>query len=156
MRTSESEARAARRGRQRAREMRAASDAAARFSRRCHVMPAVPDKDERLLQWVYRRSLTTTEPDTWRLRRINAKALRLNIEQSEQEAEEAAVEAVRVAKLKQKQDHIVPRLKGYIVISSSSSFDDDDNDGSDDDPPPTADAYISVGDRKGKRLARKW
>ena len=60
------------------------------------MMPAMPDEDERLIQWVYCRSLTTAETDARRLRRINAKQLRIGIEQSELEAAEAA----RVAKLK--------------------------------------------------------
>ena len=116
------------------------------------MMPAVPDDDERLLQWVYYRSLTTVEMEVPRLRRIDAKALQLGILQSEREAEEAA----RVAKLKQKQDHIVRCLKGYIIINSSSSDDSDDNDGSDDDIPPAAGPYSSAGDRKGQGPARKW
>lgn len=110
-------------------------------ARRRRVMP-VPDEEERLLQWVYRRSLTTAETDARRIRRINAKQLQLGIEQSEREA-------ARVAKLKRKQDRIVRRLQGYIVISSS---DGSDSDGSDVDPPPAADAYSSAdaGRAKGR------
>lgn len=63
--------------------------------------------------------------------RINAKALRLGIEQSEQEA-------ARVAKLKRKQDRVVRRVKGYIIISDSSDDYGSDYDGSDIDPPPAA------------------
>ena len=63
------------------------------------------------------------ETDARRLRRINAKQLRLGIEQSEREAAEAAVEAARVAKLKRKQDRVVRHLQGYILISASSSAD---------------------------------
>ena len=59
-----------------------------------------------------------------------------------------------MAKLKRKQDRIVRRLQGYIVISDSSS--DDGSDGSDVDPPPAADSYSCAGDRKGKGPARKW
>ena len=113
----------------------------------------VPDEEEHLLQWVYRRSLTTVETDARRLQRINAKQLRLGIEQSEREAA-AAAEAARVAKLKRKQDRVVRRLQGYIVISDSSSS--DGSDGSDVDPPPAADSYSCAGDRKGKGPARKW
>ncbi|KAE8811524.1 Phosphorylated carbohydrates phosphatase [Hordeum vulgare] len=67
-------------------------------------MPAVPDEDERLLAWVYLRSLTTTEMDVWRIRRKNVKALRLAIEQSEHEAKEIVEENARLARLKQEQD----------------------------------------------------
>ena len=106
----------------------------------------VPDDEERLLQWVYRRSLTTAKTDARRLWRINAKQLRAGIEQSE-------LEAARMAKLKRKQDRIVRRLQGYIIISSSS-FDASDSDGSDVDPPLAADAYSSADDRKGEGPAR--
>ena len=61
-----------------------------------------------------------------------------------------------MAKLKRKQDRIVRRLQGYILISDSSSSDRSDSDGSDIDPPPAADGYSSAGDRKGKGPARKW
>ena len=54
------------------------------------------DEDERLLTWVYRRSLTTVETDARRLRWKNTKALRIAIEQFEREAAAAA----RLAKLK--------------------------------------------------------
>ena len=56
----------------------------------------MPGEEECPLQWVYRRSLTTTKKDI--------RQLRLGIEQSEREA-------LRVAKLKRKQDNIIPRLK---------------------------------------------
>jgi hypothetical protein len=56
----------------------------------------VPDEEECLLRWMYHRSLTTAETDAGWLRRINAKQLRLGIEQSEREATEAAREATRV------------------------------------------------------------
>ena len=59
--------------------------------RRRRGMEAEPDEDARLLERVYRRSLTTAETDARRLRRKNAKALRLAIEQLECEAKEAAV-----------------------------------------------------------------
>jgi hypothetical protein len=95
-RTPESEARAAHRERQRARER----DVAEQSTRRRRGMEADPDEDARLLAWVYCRSLTTAETDARRLRRKNAKALRLAIEQSEREVTEAAVEAARMAKLK--------------------------------------------------------
>ena len=58
-----------------------------------------------------------------------------------------------MAKLKSKQDRIVRRLPGYIVISDSSF--DDGSDGSDMDPPPAAHSYKCIGDRKGKGSARK-
>lgn len=149
-RTLESEARAARRERQRARER----DAAEKSVRRRRGLPAEPDEDERLLAWVYRRSLTTAETDARRLRRKNTKALRLAIEQSEREAKEKATEAARLAKLKRQQDQAVRRLKGLIILSSC----DDDGATSDDsdDPPPAADAYNWAGDQKGKGPARKW
>jgi hypothetical protein len=85
-----------------------------------------------------------------RLRTLNAKQLRLGIEQSERDAAKAA----RVAKLKRQQDRVVRRLQGFIVIFDSSSS--NRSDGSDVDPPPTADSYSSAGDRKGKGPVRKW
>ena len=150
MRTLESEARGARRERQRAREMAGEFGASAQSARRRRV----PEEDDRLLEWVCRRSLIELRTNVRRLRRINAKQLRLNIEQSEREAAEAVAEATRVAKLMRKEDHDVRRLQGYIVISDSS--DDDRSDGSNMDPPPATDSYSCAGDRKGKGPARKW
>lgn len=75
-RTPESEARAARRKRQWARERAVATDAVAQSYCRRRGLPAVPDEEERLLAWFYRRSLTTVEADARRLCRKNAKALR--------------------------------------------------------------------------------
>ena len=97
-------------------------------------LPAEPGKDERLLAWVYRRSLTMAETDARRLRRKNAKALRLANEQSEREAKEKATEAAWLAKLWRQQDRAVQRLKGLVIVSSSSSDETDD-------PPPAADGY---------------
>ena len=57
------------------------------------------DPKEAPLRKVMQRSLTTAETDVRRLRRKNAKALRIAIEQSEREASEAAAEAARLAKL---------------------------------------------------------
>ena len=111
-----------------------------------------PDEEECLLQWVYRRALTTAETDGRWLWRINTKHLWLGIEQSEQEAA-AEAEAAKVTKLKRKQERNVRRLKGYIVISDSS---DDDGSDSDVDPPPAADAPSSAGDPKDKGPARRW
>ncbi|KAE8799842.1 Phosphorylated carbohydrates phosphatase [Hordeum vulgare] len=68
--------------------------------RRRRGMEAEPDKDTRLLEWVYLRALTTAETDAWRLGWKNTKALRIAIEQSEREAAEAAAEAAWLAKLK--------------------------------------------------------
>ena len=82
--------------------------------------------DGRLLAWVYRHTLMTTETDARRLQRKNTKALRLAIEQSEREAKEAATEKARVARLKREQDRAVRRMKGLIVLSDSDS-DDGDN-----------------------------
>ena len=103
----------------------------------------VPDDEECLLQWVYRRLLTTAETDARRLRRINAKQLRLGIEQSEREA--------RVDKLKRKQHRVIQRLQGFIAISNFSSS--DGSDGSDGDPPPATDrTTVSATERaKGRR-----
>ena len=114
----------------------------------------VPDEEDRLFEWACRQSLTEVEMKARRLRRVNAKQLRLGIEQSEREAAEAVAEATRVAKLKRKEDHDVRRLQGYIVISDSS--DDDRCDGSNVDPPPATDSYSCAGDQKGKGPARKW
>ncbi|KAE8797919.1 Phosphorylated carbohydrates phosphatase [Hordeum vulgare] len=72
--------------------------------RRRHAIEAEPDKDAQLLEWVYRRSLTTAETDARRLRRKNTKALRIAIEQSEREAAVATTEAARLAKLKRQRD----------------------------------------------------
>lgn len=114
-------------------------------------MPAKPDKDEQLLSWVYRCSLTTAETDARRLRRKNAKARRLAIEQSEHEAAEAAVKASQVAKLKWQHDWVVWWMKMLIVVSNSLE-DGDDRHGSysdkSDDPPPTADTYSYACDQK--------
>uniref|UniRef100_M8C8N9 Phosphorylated carbohydrates phosphatase n=1 Tax=Aegilops tauschii TaxID=37682 RepID=M8C8N9_AEGTA len=72
-------------------------------------MQVEPDEDERLIAWVYRRSVMAAEADACRLRRKNAKALRLAIEQSEREAKQATTEKARVAKLKQEQDRVRAR-----------------------------------------------
>lgn len=125
-------------------------------ARRRREMQAEPDEDARLLKWAYRWSLTTAKMDVRRLRRKNAKALRIAIEQSEREAAEAVAEAVRLVKLKRQQDREVRRLKWLVILFDS---DDDVSDSSSDDsndPPPAADAYSCAGDRKGKGPARKW
>ena len=67
------------------------------------------------------------EMDARRLRRKNAKALRIAIEQSERKAAEAAAEAARLAKLKRQQDREVRRLKGLVILSDSDSDDGDDD-----------------------------
>ena len=116
-----------------------------------------PNEDEWLLAWACRRSLATAETNARRLRQKNAMVLRLTIEQSEWEANKAAAEAARVAKLKRQQDKSVRRLKGLVVLSSSDSDSDDGSTSDDDqDPPPAADAYGYASDRKDKGLARKW
>ena len=124
-------------------------DVAEQSFRRRRGLPGVPDEEKRLLAWVNCRSLTTAEIDARRLRRKNAKALRLAIEQSEREALEKAKEAARLAKLRRQQDRAVQRLKGLVIVSSSSSDESDD-------PPPAADGYNYAGDQKGKGPARKW
>ena len=86
-RTLESEAHAAHCERRRARE----SDAAEQSTHRRRRTEPDADENTRLLAWVYRPSLTTTETGAHRLRRKNAKVLRLAIEQSEREAKEASV-----------------------------------------------------------------
>lgn len=48
--------------------------------RRHRGFPEVPDEEERLLAWVYRRSLTMAKTDARWFRRKKAKALRLAIE----------------------------------------------------------------------------
>nr|XP_020155305.1 transcription factor bHLH127-like [Aegilops tauschii subsp. strangulata] len=85
-RTAESEARIARRERQRARE----TEAVERSVRLRRELPAEHDEDQQLLVWIYRRTLCGK----------NAKALRLAIELSEREALEKAKEAARLAKLR--------------------------------------------------------
>ena len=89
-------------------------------------MQVESNEDERLLAWVYRRSLMTAETDTRRLRRKNAKALWLVIEQSEWEAKEAVAEAARLAKLKRQQEKAIRRMKGLIILSDCDSDDGDD------------------------------
>jgi hypothetical protein len=86
---------------------------------------------------VLRRSLTTAETDARRLRRKNAKALRLTIKAS------AKAKAMRDA---QEQERLLRRLAGEHMIKLSDNSDDDD--------PLAADAYTE--DRKGKGVARKW
>ncbi|KAE8821710.1 Phosphorylated carbohydrates phosphatase [Hordeum vulgare] len=105
------------------------------------------EKDERLLAWVYHRSLTTAETDTRRLRWKNAKALRLAIEYSEREAKELEEENVRLTKMKREQDRVVPRMKGLIILSDSDS---DDSCTLSSDPPPTTDGYSCASDPKGQ------
>ncbi|KAE8769069.1 Phosphorylated carbohydrates phosphatase [Hordeum vulgare] len=87
----------------------------------------VPDTEERLLQWVYRRSLTMTDTDAQWLQRINFEQLWLDIEQSEREAAEATSEAARVAKLKRNQDRL-PRLHRHLLSPSSDGSDSDGSD----------------------------
>ncbi|KAE8793975.1 Phosphorylated carbohydrates phosphatase [Hordeum vulgare] len=101
------------------------------------------DEEERLPQWVYRRSLTTTEVVVTRLWRINTKQLRLGIEQPELEATEATT---MVAKLRSKQDRVVRCLQGYIVISYSSDDNGSDSNGSDIDPPSATDIDNNTND----------
>ena len=93
--------------------------------------------------------------DARRLRRKNAKALRLAIEESEREALKKAKEAARLAKFRHQQDPAIQRLKGLISIDSSSDGDGSSSDESD-DPPPADDRYSYAGDQKGKGPARKW
>ena len=152
--TLESEARAARRERQRARER----DTVESSVLRRRGLTAETDEDERLLAWVYRRSLMTAETSARWLRRKNAKALRLAIEQSKREEKEAAAEKARVVRVEREQDRAVRWMKGFIVHSDSNSDGGDSYTSSSDDQdtPPAADAYRCAGDRKGKGLARKW
>ena len=87
-------------------------------------MLAVPNEDKRLLTWVNRRSLTTAEMGARRLRRKNAKALRLGLEQSTSEITERAAIAM---KLKRHQYCVIRRSMGYIVSSSDVSYGSDDH-----------------------------
>ncbi|KAE8784252.1 Phosphorylated carbohydrates phosphatase [Hordeum vulgare] len=120
-------------------------------------MSREPDEDERLLAWMYRRSLTTTETDARRLRRKNAGALRLAIEQSEREANELAKEKARLVKMKREKDMVVHRMNSLIVLSDSDSDDGDNGtSSSDDQDPAAADGYSCADDPKGKGSARKW
>ncbi|KAE8785196.1 Phosphorylated carbohydrates phosphatase [Hordeum vulgare] len=118
-------------------------------------MPAEPDKDERLLAWVYLGSLTTAETSVRHLRQKNAKAFQLAIEQSEREAKELAEEKARLAKMKREQDRVVRRMNGLIVFLDSDS-DDGNNDTSPFDPPPATNGYNCADDPQGKGPARKW
>ncbi|KAE8780436.1 Bifunctional dihydroflavonol 4-reductase/flavanone 4-reductase [Hordeum vulgare] len=89
--------------------------------------------------------------DTRRLRRKNAKELRLSIEQSECGAKEEATETARLAKLRRQQDWDVPRLNGLVILSCSSNG--DDHDASSDnshDPPLAAGAYSCVATKSEK------
>ncbi|KAE8808012.1 Phosphorylated carbohydrates phosphatase [Hordeum vulgare] len=121
-------------------------------------MPVEPDEDERLLAWVYRRSLTTTETDAQRLRRKNVKALRLAIKQSGREAKEAAGEKARLARLKREKAGAVWQMKRLIVLFDDDSDDNDSDYSSSDnqDPPLVADGYSCADDPKGKGPTRKW
>ncbi|KAE8774599.1 Phosphorylated carbohydrates phosphatase [Hordeum vulgare] len=150
--TPKSEARAARRERQRQRKRSEAEQSVHRL----RGIAAELDEDARLLEWVYRRSLTTAETDARRLQQKNAKALRIAIEQFEREATETATDASRLAKLKWEQDREVLRLKGLVILSDDDH--DDLGSSSDDsfDSPPTTDSYSCAGDQKGKGSARKW
>ena len=123
--------------------MAGGSDESAQSARRWRV----PDEEDHIFEWACRRLLTEAETKARRLRRLNAKQLRLRIEQSEWEA-------ARVAKLKRKQDRVFRHLQGYIVIFDYSSS-SDGSDGFDMDPPPAADSYSCASDRKGKGPARK-
>ena len=139
-RTAESEARIARRERQRARE----TEAVERSVRLRRELPAEHDEDQQLLVWIYRRTLCGK----------NAKALRLAIELSEREALEKAKEAARLAKLRRQQDQVVQHLKGLVIVDSSD--DDDSSSDESDAPPPADDGYNYAGDQKGKGPVRKW
>ncbi|KAE8782534.1 Bifunctional dihydroflavonol 4-reductase/flavanone 4-reductase [Hordeum vulgare] len=86
--------------------------------------------------------------DARHLRRKNAKALRLAIENSERNAKEAAMEASRIANLKLERDRVVNRIEGLIVL-----FDSDDEDrgsctssDNEQDPPPTINGYSCADD----------
>ncbi|KAE8807045.1 Phosphorylated carbohydrates phosphatase [Hordeum vulgare] len=112
-----------------------------------------PDKDECLLAWVYRRSLTMAKTDTHCFRWKNGKALRLAIDKSKCEVKEAALQAAWVAKLKREQDIPVYRMKEIIILSD---YDDKEygiytSSDDDQDPPTATDGFSCVGDRKGKR-----
>ncbi|KAE8773097.1 Phosphorylated carbohydrates phosphatase [Hordeum vulgare] len=113
--TSDLEARAVCRERQRTKER----ETIEQFTRHRRGMPTEPDEDERLLTWVYHRSLVMAETNARRLRRKNAKALRLAIEQLKHATKDATTEAVRVAKLKREPDRMVRQMKGLIVLSVS-------------------------------------
>ena len=140
--------------RQRARER----DTVEQSTHRCRGMEADPDDDARVLTWVYHLSLTTVQTDACRLRRKNAKELRLAIEQSEHELKEAATEKALVARSKREQDRAVRRMKGLIVLSDSDSDGGDNctSSSDDQDPQPAVDAYRCARDREGKGPARKW
>ncbi|KAE8816376.1 Phosphorylated carbohydrates phosphatase [Hordeum vulgare] len=133
--TSESEVCATHRDRQQARER----DVAEQSQHGRLGMQAEPDEDKLLLAWVYSRYLTTMETDACRLRRKNAKALRLAFEQLER---------------------AVSRMKGLIVLSDSDDADEDDDNcissGDDQLPPRAVHAYRCADNRKGKCPARKW
>ncbi|KAE8807535.1 hypothetical protein D1007_16072 [Hordeum vulgare] len=84
-------------------------------------MPMVSGKEERLLTWVYFRSLTTKETNASQLWRKNVKVLWLGLDQY---AREAATKTRRVAKINCKQERIVWKLKGYSVLSFSLDISD--------------------------------
>lgn len=98
----------------------------------------------------------TAETDAWRLRRKNAKVLRLAIELSECEASKEA-KAARHAK---EQDHLLRRLSG-LNCNSDSDLTGGSTSSYDDGASPHADAYMEEGhshidDWKGKEPERKW
>ncbi|KAE8792905.1 Bifunctional dihydroflavonol 4-reductase/flavanone 4-reductase [Hordeum vulgare] len=101
-----------------------------------------------------------TEADTCRLRRKNAKALRLTIEKSERGTKDAAEEVYRYAEPKRQQDRAARPLKELNVLSDFDSDDGDDHsstsDDGDQDPLPARDAYSRAGDPKCKGSVHKW
>ncbi|KAE8800941.1 Phosphorylated carbohydrates phosphatase [Hordeum vulgare] len=90
--------------------------------------------------------VSTAETDVPRLRRKNANALRLAIEQLELVAKEAAAEAAQIAKLKRERERVVHRMKGLIVLFDSDDGDSGTSSSDDQDPPPAADGYSCAND----------
>ena len=95
----------------------------------------------------------TAETDARRLRRKNAKVLRLAIKLSERESLEKAMNAARLDKLGRQQDRVVQCLKGLVIVDSSFDNDHDFSSDKSDDPPPATDGYSYTGNQKGKGSA---
>ncbi|KAE8779032.1 hypothetical protein D1007_47986 [Hordeum vulgare] len=110
------------------------------------------DPEDALLAGVLRRLLRTTETDARRLRRKNAKALRLAIQLSEREAAKEAAAKTKADRHAKEQDRPLHRLSG---IRCSSDKDDNDvsttsGSGDDDGASPHADAYRGGAQRRGR------
>ena len=143
--------------RQRARKREAAGETL--VTRWAHASTLM-DPEAMLLVSVLRRSLMTAETDARRLRRKNAKALRLAIELSKREANKEAVVKAKATCHAKEHDRLLHRLSG-IRCGSDSDPTHGCTSSSDDGASPHPNAYKEEGhsrvdDRNGEGPARKW